>query len=425
MKPLVLLMLALFLLGCESKRTEVQHDAAVEPSPNASILPAALSSAAARAQHRDAGPVGIPADSAGRLILPEAGLPPPRTLREDETLARDTLTPRDGVGVTLEAHFKWFDVPAPPSLPEANLNALKDLQAALLPTVTIDLGAVGRMRFTLTSSVFPLPQNTELKSRADAYGHILAWPDGSSYRVLVPGALRAMFSERRVDVSPLVQPRIGERGKGGLLGFATERVLVSTPMGKLLLDQARPGGLGPSAALLCRLLVELVSAEPATHVCEDELVPLRAEYSWAEGGKLLFEVTTLTRRPDLPYGLLFVPPAAAQPRLGELPPASTGVLLSRDELVGVRNKAVPGPSSKDAPGEGLLAVNRTDSLRYVLLDGVAIAWVPAHSERYIIGPLQGRYSISWRDFFGAALEPQKTVQLPARVVVGRAEAAAP
>ena len=39
------------------------------------------------------------------------------------------------------------------------------------------------------------------KARTDSYGHILAWPDGSSYRVLVPGALRAMFSERRVDVS--------------------------------------------------------------------------------------------------------------------------------------------------------------------------------------------------------------------------------
>jgi hypothetical protein len=279
------------------------------------------------------------------------------------------------------------------------------------------------MRFTLTSPVFPLPQNSELRARSDAYGHVLVWPDGSSYRVLIPGALRAMFTERRADVSPLVGARVTDRSKGGLLGFVTERLQISTAAGKLILEQARPGGVGTAGGLLCRLLVELISAEPSTPACSDDLLPLRAEYQWREGGKLAFEVTTITRRAELPYGLLYVPPAAAEPKVGELPPATTGVLLSRDDLARVRVKPVLAVPPKDAPGEGVLAVNRTDTLRYLLLDGLPIAWVVPRSERYVIGPPHGRYSVSWRDFFGSALEPAKTVQLPARLVIGRSDAA--
>ena len=57
-------------------------------------------------------------------------------------------------------------------------------------------------------------------------------------------------------------------------------------------------------------------------------------------------------------------------------------------------------------------------LRYVLVDGAAVAWVPPHAERYLIGPQPGRYSIGFRDFFGTEVTPAQVVHLPARVVVG-------
>jgi hypothetical protein len=95
------------------------------------------------------------------------------------------------------------------------------------------------------------------------------------------------------------------------------------------------------------------------------------------------------------------------------------VLFSREELAAFHTKPMTTePPAKDAPGEGLLAVNRSDSVRYVLLDGIAIAWIQPRSEQFLIGPLPGRYSISWRDFLGGAIEPAKVVALPARVAVG-------
>jgi hypothetical protein len=63
-------------------------------------------------------------------------------------------------------------------------------------------------------------------------------------------------------------------------------------------------------------------------------------------------------------------------------------------------------------------VNRTDSVRYLLLDGVPIAWVRPRSEQYVIGPIAGRYSVSFRDFLATSVEPAKTIALPAKVTVG-------
>ena len=84
---LLALVPALLSIGCPShSKKAAQKDTPNEPSPNASILPAPLASGTElvprpHASSPEGGRVGIPADSAGRLIVPEAGVPPPRAFR--------------------------------------------------------------------------------------------------------------------------------------------------------------------------------------------------------------------------------------------------------------------------------------------------------------------------------------------------------
>jgi hypothetical protein len=409
-------------LACNTKEKSpiVNSEAGLEPSPNASILPAPLASGTEPRPRVEEGLAGIPADSAGRLIVPEAGPPAPRALREDEQLPRDTLTSKDSNGATLEARFRWYDTPAPPPGAPVVTEALKKAREKADFRVTVDLAASGRMRFVLASPAFPLPASSELRARLDRYGHVLVWPNGNAYRVLIPGALRSMFGERRADVAALVQPKVRRVGAGRLLGFATTRDELTTETGQLVLEQASVPGVGPSGELLCRLLVELIAAEPAARICDAASTPLKAEYRWSGGGRLGFEVSTATRRQDIPIGHVFVPPAAALLKPGELPPQTAGVMHTREELAELRARPVSRvePPPEGAPGEGLTATNRTDLLIYVLLDGVPIAWVRPRSEQYVIGPKAGRYSIALRDFFGAEIEPNKAFDVPTQIVVG-------
>jgi hypothetical protein len=408
----------LALTACPRSEATAGAPSATEPSPNASILPQPLASGADPGR-RDAGRGGLPADSAGRLILPEASTPPPELMREDVALPRDTLTPRDSNGVTLEARFVWADVPAPAAVPEARADVIQKARDKTALDVTIDLGQAGRMRFALTSIAFPLAKNTELRAATHRYGHVLVWPDSNAYRIVLPGAARALLAERRADVTPIAPARAKRVGTGSFLGLPTDKMELKGALGTVVLEQASEPLAGPSGALLCRLLVELVGADPSSTVCAPESTPLKAEYRWTGKGRLAFEVTSLTRRADLPIGQLFVPPAGAEFKAGELPPQPSGVLFSQSDLAAFRTRPAAGEEpSPQAPGEGITAVNRSDLLRYVLLDGVPIAWVRPKSEQYVIGPLAGRYVVSWRDFLGTELEPPKTLALPAKVTLG-------
>jgi hypothetical protein len=123
-----------------------------QASPNASILPAPLASAGelVRKNPETAGstqPVGIPADSAGRLIVVEPEAPPPQPISVNEPLPRDYVTSRDGVGITLTARWVWADLPPRPPIPELSVDGLKAAADRTDLTVTVDLAYVGRMRF--------------------------------------------------------------------------------------------------------------------------------------------------------------------------------------------------------------------------------------------------------------------------------------
>jgi hypothetical protein len=128
----------------------------------------------------------------------------------------------------------------------------------------------------------------------------------------------------------------------------------------------------------------------------------------------------LTRRNDLSPAALAVPPTGAEFRQSELPPPPPTRLLSDSELGELHLRAAaraekPEPS---APKAGLLAVNHSESLRYISVDGAPVARLPPGSEQLLLGLRAGKYQIAARDFFGAEDPVIKTIELPARFSLG-------
>lgn len=408
-------------IACSEKKSSPK--AGAQASPNASILPAPLASAGELGPAPPPGSApreGIPADSAGRLIVREPEPPPPESIAIARALPEDTITAKDGVGYTIEGAFHWVDVAGPPSVPEASAAAIKEAQQKTDLAVTVDLGNLGRMRFAFVAPSFPLPAHSELRARSSYYGHVLVWPNGNAYRTLAPGSLRAMLAERRADVAPLMRAKMTAAGLGNLLGHKTIRTDIETSVGTLSLEQASVPGSGSGGELFCRLLVEIVGAEPTTEACRAERIPLSAQYKWSANGKLSFSATSLIERKDIPFGYLNVPPSGAAFTPGELPPSASGVFLAREDLAKFRTRAVrTGPPGPRAPGEGILAENLTNTLAYVLVDGVPVAWVRPKEQQYVIGPPAGHYTIAFRDFFGTETPPATPMDLPAFVRYGR------
>lgn len=332
---------------------------------------------------------------------------------------------REMQGLTLTAEWSWDGVPSSPPGPEVHAAGVKAARAATRHLWQIELLETGRLRVVFDAPSFVVTKYTELRSRSDMYGHILVWPNSESYRIIPSGALRALLDERRVDVSPLMAGTAAKEQVGRpSFGFPTRTVVVATPWGKVELVQARTTNAGSGGALLCRLLLELVGTRPDSPVCEDGKVPVRASYTWKDGGKVDFEVSSLLIRPDFQSSMFLIPPARSTFTDVGLPPNATGIFLTREQMAAFRSRAADlptlrtDPEAKGAPGEGFVAVNRTDALRFLLLDGVPVAWVPAHGEQYVIGSRVGKYTAQWRSFLGMSVDDPFEVLVPARFALG-------
>lgn len=401
---------ALFgLAACNEPKPSPDPAQQTEPSPNASILPAPLASdrtAPARSAAQAA-------DDAGPVFSAS-----PKALREDLQLPVDPLRPESGV--RLEARFGWLDLPPFPRLPETNADALHRLRESLGLELTLELSPQGRMRGALSSDAFVLPRGTELRSRLEYLGHVLLWGSGKQYTLLPAGTLRAVLTEHRADAAPLVEPRISSAGHGRVLGLVTERSELTTPLGRILLDQASLPGAGASGVLVCRLLGELILAEPTHGGCSRTKVPLRAEVFSAGGGHLLFEVQRIERDRPLEEASLTTTPAGAELVKGELPPSGAPMIVSNAKLAELRVRPAPREEKPEpsAPKAGLLLQNKSESLRYVLLDGAPIARIAARSEVHVDGLLPGKYGLVTLDFMGDDATPLRIVALPARVALG-------
>jgi hypothetical protein len=205
-----------------------------------------------------------------------------------------------------------------------------------------------------------------------------------------------------------------------MLGQPTQKQRIATSIGRLELEQAAAPAAGNAGALLCRLLLELLAVSPESPACRPEWVPLRGEYTWASGARFELEVTKLTKRAELPIEKLMTPPASSDARRGELPGTPFVSLIEERELGEFRNRPLPPPDKVDpqAPKLGLVFHNRGDGPRYLLVDGVPVVWLRSNAEWLVSGLKTGRYTVQARDFFGAESSPPKSLELPARFLVG-------
>jgi hypothetical protein len=169
----------------------------------------------------------------------------------------------------------------------------------------------------------------------------------------------------------------------------------------------------------------MMNAHPGAPVCALDEVPLHAELRWTTQGSLTFDVSSVTRRADLPVAELATPPVtssftAAPP---PLPPGES--LLSRAELTAFRTgpaQDTPVAAAKDAQAPnseaGLLLVDSTDELRVAWLDGVPVAWVTPGGRALLPSLQRGRYALQWRTFLGDAWEAPEVIVVPGTSEVG-------
>jgi hypothetical protein len=388
---------ALCVIALAACKTDPSHDAqhAAQASPQASAEPAPLATPLALSAHAS----------------PEGG-PPPAPMRGDVALQAEPGG-KDVAGYTIGVVLRLPDAPAVPAGPPINATAIDAMRKQNEPRFSIDLGS-SRMRMRLVSSGFLLPRDSELRSRLDRYGHIFLTPDLASYRVLAPGSLRSLFGERRADVSPLSPAEVTSTGEGATrLGYHTRHAEVQSRAGKGMFEIAKVPDLGDGGALLVRALLDLMNAPPQVSVVGLDELPVHAELHWSTRGALFFEVTSITKRNDLPAQDLTVPPVGAVFASGALPPVAGELRVDPKLLSTIHTGPMDlGPQAADVTSGSLTLVNGADTPRFAWIDGAPVAWVAADARLELSALPRGRYQLEWRTFLDDAGEPSKAVTVP-------------
>jgi len=357
-------------------------------------------------------------DSARRAATADGGLITltPTALRDDARMPADSPGLKDSLGVTLEAEWKPGDWPPLPNNSPIDRERLVEIHNKTKWLLRIDLVASGRMRIALASRGHAFEKGTEIRSRVDLLGHLLVWPEENQYRIIPTGAMRALFEEGLPDVGPALATNAKTAGNAHWLDWETERTSVTNSLGHATLDQTTTTNAGVAGRLLCRWLIEFISADPASSVCQNDLVPVRAQFVFTGGGKAEFVVTQLTKKQEFTPSSIGVPPPGALLNSRDLPRASAA---SNALLTEHRNRSATRVMNTGSTVlAGIVAVNHTLGLRALVVDGILAAWLLPGEERSMPEVLPGTYSVSWRDFLGNSVEAPKTVTLPARVAVG-------
>lgn len=425
-KALVLIAVAatpvLALLACDGTlEAPSVSDAA---TPAASVLPKLLTTQPRLGNGTRDGGSRLDAD-AGTDAAPPL---PPKPLRPDEILVEDPVPPHDLKGLVLQAQWRWHDVPVPAKVPEASKEGLAAAAELTALRWRIAIASTGRMRVLLESPAFPLAAGAVLLQRADRYGTLALWPEGATYRIIAPGALRTTLGEARVDVTPLSPGKLKKLGEGKHLNQVTRRVQLTSPIAQVVLDLADLPEAESGAPLLCRMMAELAGIQPSTPACKSAGVVLAAGFEWSGVGKdrkVSFEVTELKRVIDLRPEELSI--GTARHTFSGLPRPEPAAILTAEQLAALRTKATEPPAKppKETPAKGLVASNQSDLLLYLLLDGVPVVVVPPWSERAVTGLRSGRYVAQWRTFLGDLIDRSGEIELPARVTYGAVDAGAP
>lgn len=394
-------------------------------SPNASILPAPLATGAA---DFDGGRAPARRGEDASLVRVGDASAPPAALEPFEPPPADALMERDLSGVMLETLFRMRDMPPFAKGPDVSSEGVREAAQLTTLAASVELAEVGRMRLVSKSRALPLPARAELRARTDRLGYAVVWPKRDRYRVLSHGALRALFGERRFDVTPLGPAKLHDGADGRRLGLKTRGLRAEGPYGELTLEIGFIPEVGEGGPLLCRVLLELAGIDPlllpAEPACAPGEVPLFAAFTWTGGSGLAFEVTNLTKRSDLAADSLALPPPNATFASAGLPEHEGNAFLTPRELAALR---VPHEVADEAPTdagvrEGVVIENRNDVAQYVTLDGLPVAWIPPLSERALTALPRGRYALQLRTFLGDISGPVHLIDVPARVAVGGPDA---
>lgn len=409
-----LIWLTLFGCGGEGEGAPAPGKQQQPSAPTVSALPPTIKDVIPdETEPHDGG--GLEFDpSTKRLIFPDSGPPRPRPLKAGVALPTDSLKREEQVGVVLAATFKPRNVPAAPKAPEIDAAGLDTARRLTAPTVSVVVTALGRMKMVTESRALPLPFRSEIRARFDKLGHLAFWPGLSKHRVLPTGALRTTFGERRVDVTPLVPGSRLKSGTGNVIDTPTRSVTLESALARVRLEIASVPEAGAGGPLLCRALVEMAGIDPLQTECKPGELVLFAAIDWLDGGGIDFEATSLERKTDLPPGEVLVPPPSTELVTEGLPEAPDGIYLTQTELAAFRTKPVLGlKPGAGAPADGFVAENGRDFLMVLWLDGVPVVGVPAQSQRYVVGPLKGRYLAQWRTFLGEQVDEPVTIEIPA------------
>ncbi|MDB4933715.1 MAG: hypothetical protein JWP87_687 [Labilithrix sp.] len=385
-------------------------DATATPSPQASAMPAPLAN--------------TPTSTASAVVTASLeGGPPPVPLRGDVALEADSLA-RETVGYTLSAVMRQGDLSGPTRAPEVNVAGIDAARKKTELRLAIELGA-SRMRVALLGAGWVVPAETELRARADRYGHVVVWPGGATYRPVAPGALRALIGERRFDVAPVTPAELTPKEDvGKRIGIRTRKVEVATRAAKATFEIGRAADLGEGGVLLCRMLLDLMNAPPSSALCGDGELPMRAELRWTARGSIVFEVTGMLKRDkvDLPTSSLLVPPSGATFAESPLPVAGVQAALSPPELAAFRTTPIEMPAVPHGNGDGLVVANASDQLRVLHVDGVPVAWAAPGAKDVLSGLQRGRYIVQSRTFLGEAFDPPVTQTVPGLAQLGTSDA---
>jgi hypothetical protein len=207
------------------------------------------------------------------------------------------------------------------------------------------------------------------------------------------------------------------------VNLRTRRAEVSTRAAKATLELATLHDIDDGGVLVCRMLLDLMSASPSTQACETDEVPLHAELRWTTQGSLTFDVTSIIRRADLVAQDLEAPPASLAFVSSPPPGAPADELIPRTELAAFRTAPIeipPPPGREHDDSVGLTLINSTDQLRVAWIDGVPAAWVAPGARIALPTLLHGRYLLQWRTFLGDSWDPPATIVVPGMSEAGRA-----
>lgn len=439
----------LFLFGClfswgcqrdtsnasEAARAKAMSDASSdEQSPNASILPEPL------AETELSGSSVRGAEASSVITSEPLPRPIPVPWPWGQPLGEDEMKRGVAAGVRLKAHFTW-----PQS---ARTVQFGERLVETWPLITIDLlretaTREARQRWVLETDVFPLPRDTELRSRADRLGHVIVWPDARSYRVIPSGALRSLFSDRRADRLPQVEAIAKNDGVGERIGQATRKISLTTPLGTAELEVIEQVDLPSASNMLCRTLFEFIRVEASPELCPFGLLPVYFSAKWQGGGEMQFEVTEMTAVPALDVDGFRAPPILPIFKNGELPPSDQmlfseplrkGILpfeAKSDQLIPDPNFKPPVAAEPPLPGtppvpveipsrvkNEVMLINHHDRPMLVLMNRVPLLWLNP-GERLPLYVRQEGARIGARDFFGEIASEGNVVTPPRDVPFGQ------